>query len=404
MWSSKRFAVLVLSVSSSFGLIGCISFPSSTPPPPDLLNNPRLKTAGTPAAPDLRIPPTQLAQGRVAQPNDFPVVPVPPIPRGSSLPLQSPASQAPPPGPIVPVSGTSPALQPPAAPPVPLPPLASTPTTPANSTPMPVGAQSGPALSPMPADPRPEETSATAPKGDPVKILQQQAVEAYQGMDSYIARLTRREVVGGQCKPEEVILFKFRKEPWSVYFKWLGEEGKGREVVYVKKHFDDKIHTLLAKGDAPALFTPANGQMALAIDSPLVRSASRHSITEAGIGSCVEHLSRIIDGMEHGDRKLGVLRDLGLQQRPEYPTPMPMIEHIIPPGLEAELPRGGKRQYGFDPNNHLPVLVITRDDKGQEVEYYRYDQILFPVKLDADDFNPDKLWNSPAARPGGPKR
>ena len=109
-------------------------------------------------------------------------------------------------------------------------------------------------------------------------------------MDSYIARLTRREVVGGQCKPEEVILFKFRKEPWSVYFKWLGEEGKGREVVYVKKHYDDKIHTLLAKADVVPLFTPANGQMALAIDSPLVRSASRHSITEAGFGIILERM------------------------------------------------------------------------------------------------------------------
>jgi Protein of unknown function (DUF1571) len=399
MWSSKRFAVFALSLSASVGLIGCISFPSSTPPPPDLLNNPRLKAARAPAAPDLRIPPTQVAQA-----GDIPVVPLPPIPRGSSVPLQSPAGQAPPAGPIVPVAGTSPAVQPPSAPPIPLPPLASTPTTPSNSPPMLVGSQSGPALSPTQADPKPEEATAPAPRGDSIKILQQQSVEAYARMDSYIARLTRREVVGGQPKPEEVMLFKFRKEPWSVYFKWLGEEGKGREVVYVKKHYDDKIHTLLAKADVVPLFTPANGQMALAIDSPLVRSASRHSITEAGIGSCVEHLSRIIDGMDRGERKLGVLRDLGLQQRPEYSTPMPMIEHIIPPGLEAELPRGGKRQYGFDPSTHLPVLVITRDDKGQEVEYYRYDQILFPVKLDADDFNPDKLWNSPAPRPTATKR
>ena len=41
-------------------------------------------------------------------------------------------------------------------------------------------------------------------------------------------RLKRREVVGGKSRPDELILAKFRKEPFSVYLKWLGEEGKGQ--------------------------------------------------------------------------------------------------------------------------------------------------------------------------------
>jgi len=45
-------------------------------------------------------------------------------------------------------------------------------------------------------------------------------------MDSYIARLTRREQVNGKKQPEEIILFKFRQQPWSVYFKWLGESKR----------------------------------------------------------------------------------------------------------------------------------------------------------------------------------
>ena len=31
------------------------------------------------------------------------------------------------------------------------------------------------------------------------------------------------------------------------------------------------------------------------------------------------------------------------------------------------------------------------DDGGQEVEYYWFDRIQYPVRLDDDDFNPDKL-------------
>ena len=49
----------------------------------------------------------------------------------------------------------------------------------------------------------------------------------------------------------------------------------------------------------------------------------------------------------------------------------------------------------FDPNHRLPVLVLTYDEQAHEVEYYCYDRIQFPVKLDDEDFNPEKLWPSP---------
>jgi hypothetical protein len=76
----------------------------------------------------------------------------------------------------------------------------------------------------------------------------------------------------------------------------------------------------------------------------------------------------------------------------------------VPANVTDDLPRGGKRTYGFDTITRLPVLVTTVDDKGQEVEYYRYDRVQLSVKLDDADFNPDKLWvpaptQTGAARP-----
>ena len=356
MLSGNRTALYAAGIGASFAIIGCISFPGSKPAPPGLLD-PRLQTKGDPA-PDLRIRGDQVAQ----QGKDIPTVPIPPVPRGGPDTIQKPGKPSAG-GQIQSVGATVPP---------------------------------GPPAIPMPLPPPPGSATAEAgpdaPKGDAVKRLQQEAVQAYAGMDSYIARLTRREVVGGKPKPQEVILFKFRKQPWSVYFKWLENEGKGREVVYVKGAYENKIHTLLADGDMPALLMPPDRRMALAVDSLLVRSASRHSITEAGVGHCIESLGRIIEAAERGDKKLGTVADLGVQKRQEYPRPLAMIEHTIPPGLESELPRGGKRLYGFDPDNHLPVLVVTRDDKGQEVEYYRYDRLQISVRLDDDDFNPDKLW------------
>ncbi len=82
----------------------------------------------------------------------------------------------------------------------------------------------------MPAAPQTDPANPMAP----LRELYQRAAQKHATMDSYALRLRRREVVGTTSRPEEILLLKWRREPTSVYLKWLGNEGKGREVVYVK--------------------------------------------------------------------------------------------------------------------------------------------------------------------------
>jgi hypothetical protein len=295
---------------------------------------PRARSAGSAA--ELRIP---QASGEI------PVVPLP-IP-----PAQRPAPPAAPKGADPPGSGPE------------LPPATDAPTTPAQPV---LGL-------------------------DNIRRLHRLAAERCDAMDSYIARLTRREQVRGENKPEEVMLFKFRKQPWSVYLKWLGPTATGREVIYVKGQYENKIQTLLAAGDMP--LAPAGKRMSLAPDSVFVRGASRHPLTEAGLGASVERLGHVLVALDRGDQRRGTLSDLGSIVRPEFGRPIPAVEHIIPPGLDPNLPRGGRCLYGFDPDNNLPVLVAVRDERGQEVEYYFYDRLQFPVRLDDNDFSPEVLWS-----------
>ena len=201
----------------------------------------------------------------------------------------------------------------------------------------------------------------------------QRANDTYAHLDSYIARLTRREQINGKNKPEEVMLFKFRKQPWSVYFKWLGTEGHDREVVFVNGQHEGKIHTLLAAGDVPLM--PAGKRMSLSPDGILFKSASRYPITEAGLGASIDRLTQLVSTVERGDKARGTLTDLGEKKRDDYPVPLRLVEHAVPADLETELPRGGRRLYGFDIDSYLPVLLVTVDDKGQEVEFYRYDRM-----------------------------
>jgi hypothetical protein len=238
--------------------------------------------------------------------------------------------------------------------------------------------------------PLPDPSSPARPAEAPLRRLHQAAAREYAGIDSYICRLTRREEVNGKKRPQEIIRFKFRKQPWSAHLAWLDGDGKGREVVYVKGHYDNKLHTLLAAGDMP--LARAGTRLSLAPDSVMVRSASRHSITDAGVGSLIDRFGALVEANEKGDKRHGTLTYLGPQKRPEFEAAAEGVEQVIPAGAEKELPRGGRRWWYFDPRRHLPVLVVAVDDRGQEVEYYNNDRFQYPVKLDDDDFNPDRLW------------
>jgi hypothetical protein len=244
-----------------------------------------------------------------------------------------------------------------------------------------------------PAKPAFDSPAANSSSENPaarLRTLQRLAEQRYATVDSYIARVRRREQVNGKDKPEELLLFKFRKEPWSVYFKFLGSEGRGREVVFVQGQHGSLIHTLLAAGDMP--FAPAGKRVALAPDNFFVRSCSRHAITEAGLGDTIERFGRLLDYTERGDKKLGTVKYVGPIQRPEFDVPLEVAEQGILPGTDASMPRGGRRSIMFEPSSHLPLMEIVQDETGHEVEYICYDRLEAPVKLDDDDFNPDKLW------------
>jgi hypothetical protein len=342
------------------GCVGLGDMPSDT----IKASRPRLRAAAETPSPELRIADDAVAQvGR-----DIPIVPVPPPPL-SRAPASGGSNAA---GPVENRGVNSP----------------GSPTPTDNRG---VNTPRSPTLVTQPDGSMPPHTA---------RQLIQQAGSRCATLNSYIVRLTRRENQKGKPGPEEIIAFAFRKQPFSVHFKWLGETAKGREVVYVKGRFENKIHTKVAAGDSMLL--PAGSRLSLSPDNPLVRSASRHPITDAGICHCIESMFALLDAQERGDRRLGTLTAIAPQRRPEFPKPLETVERLIPPGVEPELPRGGRRLVYFDPDWHLPMLVLTHDDKGNEVEYYRYDRLITPADLDDDDFNPDKLWSTPS--PTNPQR
>lgn len=222
----------------------------------------------------------------------------------------------------------------------------------------------------------------------PLKRLVQRAVEREKQLGNYIVRMRRREQINGKNQPEEIILLKYRRAPLSVHFKWLGDEARGREIIYVQGQHDNKIHLLTGKGD----LLGAGRKMSFTPDSPLVRSQSRYPVTEAGLGAATLRFAALMEAIERGQPNAGSARYLGLMSRPEFSRPVEAVEQTIPPGLEAFLPRGGTRYYYFDEQLGIPTVVFTLDPNKVEVEYYHFDRLQASVNLDDQDFDPGVLW------------
>src|SRR5207244_12208484 len=115
-----------------------------------------------------------------------------------------------------------------------------------------------------------QASTATSSEPDPISRLLRDAEQSCAQYSSYICRLRRREVIQGRQKPEEVILFQCRSHPFSIHFKWIGDESHGREVVYVAGQGHDRLNILTADGDIP--FAPAGRARDLPIDSALTKS------------------------------------------------------------------------------------------------------------------------------------
>jgi hypothetical protein len=242
-------------------------------------------------------------------------------------------------------------------------------------------------LDPVPAPPIAKDVPAS-----PLRTLYRLAAERFAVTPGYIARFRRREMVDGKEHPEEVMVFKYRKDPSSIYMKWIGNEAKGRELLYVRGKYDDMIHVLPANSES-GLFHPASRSVERHPDGPHGLGKERGPVADLGVGPWIERFGQLVDAVERGDANIGKVKYLGSLQRPECEVSVNAVMHLIPPGCENGLPKGGQRLWFFDTTLHFPVLLITHDAEGKEVEFYCLDRFLFPGpgRFSDEEFNPAHL-------------
>ena len=124
-------------------------------------------------------------------------------------------------------------------------------------------------------------TTPEMPLDQPLRLLAA-AQQTYNQVQTYECLLISQERVNGNLLPEKVMQMTFRKNPLSVYMKWLApKEDVGQEVCYVAGRNQNKMRVLSPK--AKWL-----GWLSIDVNDPQVMQHSRHKITEAGFGNWLE--------------------------------------------------------------------------------------------------------------------
>lgn len=217
---------------------------------------------------------------------------------------------------------------------------------------------------------------------------------ALERLGDYRVRMRRRELLSNNKCHEDVVMLTIRAKPFAVHVKCLpGGENEGREILYVPGHAENQLQVLTGKGDILS-----GMRMDVSLNSEVVTANARRSLDQAGFGKVVERLTLALDRYLSGQVKVSEFEPIGLQTRSESRAPMEVVVQRIPSGEEPLLPHGGTRYWHFNADadaleRHLPTLIITFNDRGQEVEYYNHDRLLPKITLEAQDFNADRLWS-----------
>jgi len=130
----------------------------------------------------------------------------------------------------------------------------------------------GGCLTAVAPEPEPGVWSRAA-EGAAIRALERTA-EAARGVEEYACRFHRYERKGGKMGTRQIADVKFRREPYSLYMRWVDPGKFGAEVLYVAGKYDDTVFA--RQGGVLFLLPP----MRLKPDDELLEQHSRHKITD----------------------------------------------------------------------------------------------------------------------------
>ncbi len=211
--------------------------------------------------------------------------------------------------------------------------------------------------------------------------------ESFSKIPTYSATFRKQERIQGKLLDEQSFAMKVRQTPFAVYFKAMVPKS-GKEVIFAKGLFDDKViaHSEgLSRLLVPRLQVPP--------EHPLIRSESRHPITNAGIGNLIRNLIEYREkDLEEPEAEISLdrwtdqdgrnwLRSVHVHHQHSADRPFKRVIVLYDP--ETRLPLRFTGYDWPDPNKTGPK------DSPVLGEFYAYDDLTLNAPLNALDFDPE---------------
>jgi hypothetical protein len=210
---------------------------------------------------------------------------------------------------------------------------------------------------------------------DPQEWLRE-AEAAYDKVRSYTAIFHKQQRVAGKLEPEETILLKCRKTPFSLYMKWVRRPYEGSELLYVKGWNEDR-----AKAHRGGLLRFITRD--LDPSHPGLMADNLRPVTSTGIGFLLEAVATNI-------RKASKRGELTFSARGEesvYGRKTQVLEMIFPKARAGDYD-GYRHVINQDVESKILVRIRVYDRDDQLVENYGYENLYLNAPLGDAAFDP----------------
>src|SRR5512134_1924862 len=201
-----------------------------------------------------------------------------------------------------------------------------------------------------------------ADRPDPEEWLRE-AEAAYDRVTSYTAVFHKQQRVAGKLLPEETILLKCRKKPFSLYMKWIKAPYKGSELLYVAGWNEDRIR---AHRGGILRFITRN----LDPTDPGLMAGNLRPVTSTGIGYLLETVAMNL-------RKAIKAGELTFSERGEetvYGRNTRVLEVVFPKDRAKDYD-GYRYVVNQDVETRILLRIRAYDPVDQLLENYGYENL-----------------------------
>lgn len=217
---------------------------------------------------------------------------------------------------------------------------------------------------------------ATSAEFNP-EVWLSEAEDVYSSVSSYTAVFHKQQRISGKLLPEETILLKCRREPFSLYMKWIKKPNYGSELLYVKGWNQDRIRA--HKGGILRFF-----KRNLDPRDPVLMENNLHPVTSIGIDFMIKTISINM----RKAIKVGDLTFVERGQETVYGRKTHTIE-IIFPKEKAQSYAGWRFVINQDVESKILLRIRIYSRENRLIENYGYENLKLNAPLTDADFDPE---------------